>query len=218
MEAFILTHDWVVGVPLPWVALACLFEAISGHRIGGEVQATLLSKEQSAREVVACFRKAFCSCFANCIHQEEGQVMKPVTTGAHALTALGFFGRLACVNIWPCVEVHEWDTVTCHMIEMRPSQPKGWREQLARGELTLLPQQANLARAPVWRSRESAGRRPASLQRTCLIECKSCKSTIALNSMPTPEGTSYPKVKCTSCGKVARCGTFRCLGCDRAVA
>eukprot|EP00969_Alexandrium_andersonii_P239497 10572562-Alexandrium_andersonii.AAC.1 len=50
MEAFILTHDWVVGVPLPWVALACLFEATSGHRIGGDVQATLLSKEQSARE------------------------------------------------------------------------------------------------------------------------------------------------------------------------
>eukprot|EP00969_Alexandrium_andersonii_P060466 2662437-Alexandrium_andersonii.AAC.1 len=50
------------------------------------------------------------------------------------------------------------------------------------------------------------------------MSCPSkCGSTVVLPARPCRVGSSWPKVRCVACGKVARCGVAECRVCGSAV-
>ena len=230
LHGFLFGREWsLVEMPAPicpWLVLLVAFELATGVKVPAVTARPVsqLAPRETANDVLSEFRAAVAAVARDGMHPDEKGWFASVTQSKHVLAGLGFQGPCQGCRAWPKGPDIPWQAVVKATLGMHKKLPRDWLTLMDQGTLVLPRTPLSLAVPPAWRVPIGApgSQGPVHVQGPSQapysLRCPHCPSVIVLNSRPQRQGTRYPKVRCPSCRKEARCGQSLCVRCDCPVA
>eukprot|EP00969_Alexandrium_andersonii_P367706 15471284-Alexandrium_andersonii.AAC.1 len=127
------------AMPMPWLFLLALFED-AGHRVtpAGTIYPDCAAVPVTVQSLLSVFVQEFMRVVRAHMHAEHSRLFVRGSAGPHALNALGVFGTLSHVSVWPMVDELTYARVATIVLSMRAKLPTDWNDRL-RDHVLVLP-------------------------------------------------------------------------------